>query len=207
MTESSAGMVPSAPPDDRFADHDAGLLSSRPTASPREARTSSAPAPEAPPAPLAPSPPSPSVRVEMSPQRAAAMAQWETIVGALTETRPALGAVLQHAVPVEISGARILIAFPRGSFYARQAESDEAKSALADIAERVLSARPNVDVLVRDEVEPSHATSTLARIEEERLRARHEATRKKALNHPIVVEALQLFDAGKSPVEVRIDGD
>jgi DNA polymerase-3 subunit gamma/tau len=203
ITESSAGTLAS-PPEDRFADHDPGLLSSRPSG--REVRTPSAPAPApATPAPLA-SPP-PVLRVEMSAQSAEAMARWETIVGALTETRPALGAVLQHAVPVEISKARILIAFPRGSFYARQAESDEAKSALADIAERVLSARPNVDVLVRDDAEATHATSTLARIEEERLRARHEATRKKALNHPLVVEALQLFDTGNRPVEVRIDGD
>lgn len=133
------------------------------------------------------------------------MARWETIVFALTETRPALGAVLQHAVPVEISAARIVIAFPRGSFYARQADSADAKSALADIAERVLSARPNIDVTMRDEVDAT--SSTLARIEEERLKARHEATRKKALNHPIVVEALQLFDAGLKHVEVRIEGD
>ncbi len=200
--ESSAGMIASAPPDERFAEHDAGLLSSRPTgreSAPSQARAS-APEPAAP-APL------PAPRAEISAQSAQALARWETIVGALTETRPALGAVLQHAVPVEVSGARISIAFPRGSFYARQAESAEAKSALADIAERVLSARPNVDVLVRDEAEPAHAASTLARIEEERLHARHEATRKKALNHPIVVEALQLFGGGNRQPEVRIDGD
>jgi hypothetical protein len=113
--------------------------------------------------------------------------------------------VLQHAVPVEVSGARIAIAFPRGSFYAKQAESHEARSALADIAERVLSSRPDVHIVQRDEVE--QAAQTLARIEEERLKARHEATRKKALNHPIVVEALQLFDAGLRPVDVRIEGD
>jgi DNA polymerase-3 subunit gamma/tau len=172
------------------------------------------------PAPLSPSAapetrtPAPDVRAAAAaaPRRAAppaasaeAMARWETIVFALTETRPALGAVLQHAVPVEISAARIVIAFPRGSFYARQADSADAKSALADIAERVLSARPNIDVTMRDEVDAT--SSTLARIEEERLKARHEATRKKALNHPIVVEALQLFDAGLKHVEVRIEGD
>ena len=152
------------------------------------------------------------VVVEAAPRAAAsppppaeAMARWETIVGALAETRPALGAVLQHAVPVEVSGARIAIAFPRGSFYAKQAESHEARSALADIAERVLSSRPDVHIVQRDEVE--QAAQTLARIEEERLKARHEATRKKALNHPIVVEALQLFDAGLRPVDVRIEGD
>jgi DNA polymerase-3 subunit gamma/tau len=147
----------------------------------------------------------PSRAAASPPPPAEAMARWETIVGALAETRPALGAVLQHAVPVEVSGARIAIAFPRGSFYAKQVESHEARSALADIAERVLSSRPDVHIVQRDEVEQT--AQTLARIEEERLRARHEATRKKALNHPVVVEALQLFDAGLRPVDVRIDGD
>lgn len=144
-------------------------------------------------------------RATLPPTSAEAMARWETIVGALTETRPALGAVLQHAVPLEVSGTSIVIAFPRGSFYARQADSAEAKGALADIAERVLGKRPPIEVTMRDEVDATSAT--LARIEEDRLKARHEATRKKALNHPIVVEALQLFDSGNKPVEVRIEGD
>ena len=41
--------------------------------------------------------------------------------------------------------------------------------------------------------------------EDERKKARFEATRKKALNHPVVVEALQVFEASGRPVEVRVD--
>jgi hypothetical protein len=50
-------------------------------------------------------------------------------------------------------------------------------------------------------------TATLAQLEDERERARMEATRKKALNHPVVLEALRVFQTSPGGVEVRVDVD
>ncbi len=133
-----------------------------------------------------------------------AMALWEPIVAALAGTRPALGAVLAHAVPKAVTPERVVLALARGSFYAKQVETEAAKSAIADITERRLGARPLVEVVEID-VAVQSAEPTLAKIEDERARARLEATRRKALNHPVVVEALAVFDAKDRTIDVRVD--
>ncbi len=132
-----------------------------------------------------------------------AMALWEPIVATLASTRPALGAVLAHAVPRAVGPDRVVLCFARGSFYAKQADTEAARSSVADIAERRFGARPLVEIVETDAAQP--AEPTLAKIEDERARARLEATKRKALNHPIVVEALAVFDAKDRTIDVRVD--
>jgi hypothetical protein len=131
------------------------------------------------------------------------MALWEPIVAALGGTRPALGAVLAHAVPRAVSPERVVLSFARGSFYAKQADTDAARGAVADIVERRLGARPKVEIVETDAA--AAAEPTLAKIEDERARARLEATKRKALNHPVVVEALAVFGVSPGIPEVRVD--
>lgn len=131
--------------------------------------------------------------------------RFEHVVAVLMETRPALGAVLLHATPTRVDAKELIIAFPPGSFYRRQADAPEAKNAIAEIAERVLGGRPRVEVIERGDEEAR--APTIAELETERQRARWEATRKKALNHPIVVEALSIFEASAELAEVRLEGD
>jgi DNA polymerase-3 subunit gamma/tau len=146
-------------------------------------------------------PPSPS---HSPPQSAGdAMSLWEPIVATLASTRPALGAVLAHAVPKHVGADRVVLGFARGSFYAKQAESEGARAAIADVAERRLGARPTIDVIEIDAAAPREPT--LAVIEDERARARLDATKRKALNHPVVVEALAVFDAKDRTIDVRVD--
>jgi hypothetical protein len=124
------------------------------------------------------------------------------MVGVLAETKPALGALLKHAVPRRVDRESVVLQFAPGSFYGKQAESAEARDAVAAVAERSLGGRPRVEVVYGA---PSGAT--LAQIEDERGRARLEATRKKALNHPVVQEALRVFETSPGSVEVRVETD
>ncbi|MFN7697026.1 MAG: DNA polymerase III subunit gamma/tau [Deltaproteobacteria bacterium] len=133
---------------------------------------------------------------------AEALAAWETMVGVLGDTKPALGALLKHAAPRRVDAEAIELVFPPGSFYGKQAESTEARSAVAHVAERRLGARPRIDILYEAS---GTGGSTLAQIEDARERARLEATRKKALNHPVVQEALRVFETSPGAVEVRVD--
>lgn len=126
------------------------------------------------------------------------------MVGVLAETKPALGALLKHAVPRRIDAGAIVLSFPPGSFYGKQADSAEARGAIAAIAERRLGSRPKIEIVY---AAPGGGTSSIAQLEDERERARLEATRKKALNHPVVQEALRVFDTSPGAVEVRIDVD
>ncbi|MBN8615896.1 MAG: DNA polymerase III subunit gamma/tau [Deltaproteobacteria bacterium] len=129
-----------------------------------------------------------------------ALSVWETMVGVLTDTKPALGALLKHAVPRRIDAELVELSFPPGSFYGKQAESAEARNAIAHVAERRLGAKPRIEI-----VYGAPTGGTLAQIEDERERARLEATRKKALNHPVVQEALRVFETSPGAVEVRVD--
>jgi DNA polymerase-3 subunit gamma/tau len=200
---SSVGMV--AAPEPARPSAAPRAAPSAPSAPPRVA-TPSAPPPRAveprPPEPARPSaPPTPNLP-RLGPLDAYALVAWETMVGVLADTKPALGALLKHAVPRRVSAEVIEIAFPPGSFYGKQAESADAKAALTQVAERRLGSKPRIDVVY--EV-PGGSGSTLAQLEDERERARLEATRKKALNHPVVQEALRVFETSPGAVEVRVD--
>lgn len=132
------------------------------------------------------------------------LALWSALVAALLDLKPALGAVLRHAAPRRVDAEAIVLAFPPGSFLGQQAGAPEARAALADVAERRLGARPRIE-LVSEEV--GGADATIAAIESERERARMEATRKKALNHPLVVEALRVFAVRDAAVDVWTESD
>jgi hypothetical protein len=131
------------------------------------------------------------------------MARWEVLVGVLADTKPALGALLKHAVPTRVDSERIELLFAPSSFYAKQANSNEAKSGLIAAAEKILGGAPEVEV----KQGPVGNAPTLAQLEEERHRARLEATRKRALFHPVVQEALRLFQTAAGQVDVRVDVD
>jgi hypothetical protein len=200
---SSVGMV--AAPEPARPSAAPRAAPSAPSAPPRVA-TPSAPPPRAveprPPEPARPSaPPTPNLP-RLGPLDAYALVAGETMVGVLADTKPALGALLKHAVPRRVSAEVIEIAFPPGSFYGKQAESADAKAALTQVAERRLGSKPRIDVVY--EV-PGGSGSTLAQLEDERERARLEATRTKALNHPGVQEALRVFETSPGAVEVRVD--
>jgi hypothetical protein len=113
--------------------------------------------------------------------------------------------VLQQALPVRIDAEEVSFAFQSGSFYHRQADTSEGRAAVAEVAQKVLGTRPTVRVVERTDASP--AGSTIAELEVERTRARLEATRKTALNHPMVVEAFSVFGTRTEQAEVRLEGE
>ncbi len=141
----------------------------------------------------------PAARADTPADRAA----WERLVSTLMDVKPALGAVLQHGAPVEVTPARIALAFPPGSFFGQQAEALDARRAIADAAERVFGARPEVEVVYSEEALAS--AKTLAQEGDERRRARRAATQERALSHPLVVEVAQLFDLPRERMTVRVE--
>ncbi|MDD9937039.1 MAG: hypothetical protein OXT09_25740, partial [Myxococcales bacterium] len=127
--------------------------------------------------------------------------EWTRLVTFLHETQPALGAVLEHGVPARIDPAKVLISFPEGSFFGRQAASSGAREAIATAAERVLGQRPAVEVGFGVPVE---ATTMAAHQEEQRQQARAE-TVEAALNHPSVKDAIDVFPEAEGNVDVHLE--
>ena len=128
---------------------------------------------------------------------------WERIVAAVMDGKPALGAVLQHGAPLSVTQERIVLSFPRGSFFGRQAEALDGRRVIEDAAERLLGARPTVEVTYADPDAPE-AAKTLVQAKQEARDARIEETKQRALSHPLVVEAAQLFRVSPDQLRVRV---
>lgn len=124
---------------------------------------------------------------------------WSRVLEVLCEAQPALGAVLEHAVPLEVGPERFVLGFTEGSFHGRQAASALTRQALTDAAERMLGSRPQVEVRFGTWSQPSLASQETAR----RQKARDDM-RDAALNHPRVKDAMDVFpEAGEGPVDVQ----
>jgi hypothetical protein len=128
-------------------------------------------------------------------------AVWSRIVAHIRSAHPALGAVLDHGMPLDVSASTLRIGFPDGSFFGRQAQANSAKEALLRAAEHVLGARP--ELLIGS---PGNTkVSTLAEIEEDSRRQRSAAKREAALRHPAVVDAMEVFEESEASVDVQVD--
>ncbi len=185
-----------------------------PGAEPRRGRPSAGPArgPDPEPAPGAPEPAATSTVGDVpAPARHDTGADpggggdlpqgWHEIIAALHQSQPALGAVLAHGVPVRVDPSAVVVSFPEGSFFGRQAGAESARSVLADAAERVLGRRPRIEVGFG----LASSRSTVAALEAEREQERRAQAVKSALSHPLVREAMDVFPEAEGNVDVVVE--
>ncbi|MBN1656372.1 MAG: DNA polymerase III subunit gamma/tau [Deltaproteobacteria bacterium] len=128
---------------------------------------------------------------------------WNEIVALLNESRPALAAVLEHGVPVEISEEFLKIAFREGSFFGRQVQDTEAQNTITSIAERVLGKAPRLQLLTVSQPESlgvSIVQKKILKIDEVREKGMREAT-----NHPKVQEAIAVFPEAKDNIHIDVE--
>ncbi len=141
----------------------------------------------------------------LTPVRRAALQEWEELVKALEQSQPALAAVLEHGIPKAVGPDRIVLSFKDGSFYGRQAQSPDSISAIAQVAEKQLGARPEIEI--RFDAQGEAATKTVAAVAAQRKEAELQARRKEALNHPRVRDALDVFPDSAGKLNVHIEAD
>jgi DNA polymerase-3 subunit gamma/tau len=128
---------------------------------------------------------------------------WPRIVNQVKASQPALGAVLDHGVPIEVTPEALRIGFADGSFFGRQAQNANAREAILRAAQQVLGARPALTI------GPIGAskTATLAQTEENTRRTHTAARREVALKHPSVVDAMEVFEESAGSVDVQVDSE
>ncbi len=180
----------------------------------RTGRGQTKPAPAAVPAARASTPPgnapepapsfadtlSPVVQTHSSPEAildAAAVSEedppdtWRALVQFVSQRRPALGSILQHAHAREVSPQRVRIALEQRSFFADQLKDAHNFSALQKFCGEFF--RADVALVVeeaQDTAEPSLAT------ERELTEAQQTAAiQQEALAHPLVQEVVRIFGA------------
>jgi DNA polymerase-3 subunit gamma/tau len=141
----------------------------------------------------------------LTPLRRAALQEWEEMVGRLSQEQPALAAVLEHGVPKAVGPDRIVLSFKDGSFYGRQAQSQESVEAIERVAEAQLGAKPAVEI--RFDAQGEGSSKTVAAVAAQRREAELEAKRKAALNHPAVRDAVDVFPESAGKLNVHIEAD
>jgi hypothetical protein len=130
---------------------------------------------------------------------------WERIIGHIREARPALAAVLEHGIPLSIEREKLVLGFPEGSFFGKQAESRESKEGIAEGASKVIGKSP--EIVIRFTEEAEKAGLSVAEASARQRTDLREERKREALAHPRVQEALQIFPEGAGNVKVRVDLD
>jgi hypothetical protein len=126
---------------------------------------------------------------------------WREILAAVQESQPALGAVLEHAVPARVDADGIRLAFPEGSFFGKQAASEQAKRTLAEAGERVLGRKPAIEIGFGAD----SARATVAEIESAKRSEQRAEVVKAALNHPRVKDAIEVFPEAEGQLDVQVE--
>jgi len=122
------------------------------------------------------------------------MGVWRAIVERLRSEHAQLASIFDHATPMEVAAARIVIAFDAtAGFVAARASEAEALEALTRAA-RAHFAAPT-EVILDLSAKPSPGARTVAAMDAERRAGETAKARTAVQEHPLVKEAIRLFGA------------
>ncbi len=185
---------------------------------------------QAAPTPITPSPASPEVRsartvgalalaepppepaeAQPSPQPVPARApsgnadDWRMILDRVRSLRPDIASVFEHAIPLEVGPSLVVVGFePTASFLSARASDEHAIDAVRAAARGHFSALTNV--VIDTAVKPLGVLRSVAAVDAERQRATTAAARAAVEAHPVVREAIRLFDAQLRDVKLPSRG-
>jgi DNA polymerase-3 subunit gamma/tau len=132
---------------------------------------------------------------------ATSVQSWPSVVDRLRGLEPRWAAMYEHGVPQEVSATRVVVVFPEGSFFGRQAQTPGGSDALRRAASEVFGGSPEIVIKLAAEVRGQ----SLAQSRAEQLDERKEAIKKRALGHPRVLEALKIFPELAQKQDVQVD--
>jgi DNA polymerase-3 subunit gamma/tau len=123
------------------------------------------------------------------------MEAWRALLDAVRADAPAIASLFDHGVPLEVSRARVLVGFERGSFLAIQASEADTVEALR----QKVRARFGPDTVVALDVslKPGSvaAQPTIATVDAEARAKSVEDARAAVLAHPLVAKAVRVLGA------------
>jgi hypothetical protein len=125
------------------------------------------------------------------------MGAYRALLAKLAAVRPALTAVLEHAVPLELSSTRVRLLFesPDGrSFLATQASEPDALAVLKEVARAQLGGTPVVEIETGQKP-AGHSGATVAAIDAEARKTASDRARRAVEAHPVVAAAVKIFGA------------
>ena len=93
--------------------------------------------------------------------------------------------------------------FREKSFFGQQAAEESAREAIVTAAEKVLGRYPELKIGFCTDIES--AGTTIAQEKDERREQERTRTVKRALEHPLVREAIQIFPEARNNVDVQVE--
>ena len=119
---------------------------------------------------------------------------WRLIVERMRAAQPALASVFEHAIPVEVGAERVLLGFESGAgFLASRANEREVLDALTAAVHGFYGA--STPVLILASQKASGGIKTVAALDAEQRALELARARTAVQEHPVVKEALRVFDA------------
>lgn len=117
---------------------------------------------------------------------------WTEIVRRLAARNPRAASIYGHAAPLSVAPGRIVIGYEAGSFLLKQACAPECQQALAAVASDVLGAPTELEI---DTSGAYARVASVAAVQSEEQKKREAELRRETAEHPLVLAAMQMFDA------------
>ena len=131
------------------------------------------------------------------------MDAWRSILERVRSARPGVASALEHAIPVEISAARVVVGFEQSAgFVAGRATDAEALEVLTREARAHFG--PATQVAIDASAKSSNGARTIAAVDAERRSVEMSQARTAIQTHPLVEEAIRLF--GAKVLDVKLPG-
>jgi len=119
---------------------------------------------------------------------------WRRILERVRAVRPSVASTFEHALPVEVGPCLIVVGFdPNASFLAARASETEFIEAIRAAARDHFGA--STEVVIDASLKPRNALRSVAAVDAECRRTALATARAAVESHPVVREAIRLFDA------------
>jgi DNA polymerase III subunit gamma/tau len=137
----------------------------------------------------------------VSPAAGDGMEVWRAILERVRAARPAIASVLEHAMPLEVGAARLVVGFePSASFLAARASEREVLEVLTRETRAQFGAPTSV--AIESSAKAASGVRTVASVDAELRSAELARARAAVQAHPLVEEAIRLFGAKLQEVKL-----
>lgn len=130
---------------------------------------------------------------------------WAQVLASLGREAPSIAAVLDHATPLELSDRCLHLAFPAGSFFARQADNDHTRQALQRACLAYLGDEPELRFSCLDDSDATAPTQAQHRMELRDQQRRAIALEAEA--QPVVRALCEVFPEAAKSLRVEVCED
>ncbi len=135
-----------------------------------------------------------------TPEEEALLDALRPVVEALREVDPQLAAVLEQAVPLQVSAERLELGYERGSVFAKSVTAKDSVTKIETAGRRLLGEALELHIVEDCPEAAPHRTLSAKRIRERELA--HQRAVAKVKSHPRVLDALQVFGGRVKDVKI-----